>query len=287
MSAATRSPRPAWLKVRAPSGERFEEVARVLARRSLNTVCRQARCPNLGECWAAGTATVLILGDTCTRRCAFCSVSGGTPAPPDPEEPERVAEAAAELEWRYVVVTSVTRDDLQDGGAAHFARVVAAIRSRAPRAAVELLIPDFGGDPDALRAVVEAGPDVLAHNVETVPRLYPRVRPHALYERSVGLFARARALNPSLFLKSGIMVGLGETAAEISAVMEDLYRAGCRAITIGQYLAPSRAHLPPERYLEKEEFGRLAEEARRIGFESAAAGPLVRSSYRVKEQASK
>ncbi|MCL5966860.1 MAG: lipoyl synthase [Deltaproteobacteria bacterium] len=280
MSAVIRPVRPDWLKVRAPVGGRVEEVTRVLERRGLRTVCREARCPNVGECWGAGTATVLILGSACTRRCAFCSVERGVPLPPDPGEPERVADAAAELGWRHMVVTSVTRDDLPDGGAARFAAVVAALRAKVPSATVELLVPDFRGNPDALRVVLACRPDVLAHNVETVPRLYPLVRPQADYRRSLNLLARARSLDPDLTLKSGLMAGFGETAAEIVSVMEDLFGAGCRSVTVGQYLPPTRNHLPAARYLTKEEFGRLAEEARRVGFLRVASGPLVRSSYK-------
>jgi len=257
-----------------------EEVAGALARRGLRTVCREARCPNVAECWGKGTATVLLLGPACTRACSFCGVARGSPPPPDPAEPEAVGRAAAELGWRHVVLTSVTRDDLPDGGASHFVRATEAIRRHAPRATVELLVPDFGGDARALRAVVACRPEVLAHNVETVPRLYPGVRPGARYERSLGLLARAGAMDRGLLLKSGLMAGLGETFAEIVAVLQDLYEAGCRSVTIGQYLAPARDRLPVVRYLSREEFAALGEEARRIGFSRVASGPLVRSSYR-------
>lgn len=272
--------RPPWLKVRAPVGGAVARVARVLAGQGLVTVCREARCPNVGECWGEGTATVLILGDRCTRGCAFCSVRPGTPRPPDRSEPARVAAASAELGWRYVVVTSVTRDDLGDGGAGQFAAVVRELRSLSPSPGVELLVPDFAGSREALRTVVEARPDVLAHNVETVPALYPSVRPLAIYERSLKLFSRAAEMDPRLELKSGIMVGLGETRGEVVAVMEDLYRAGCRSITVGQYLPPSRNHLRVEEYLTLEAFEALGEAARAIGFARVASGPLVRSSYR-------
>jgi lipoic acid synthetase len=223
---------------------------------------------------------VILLGGVCTRGCAFCSVDAGTPAPPDPTEPVRVAGAAAELGWRHVVVTSVTRDDLPDGGAGHFARTVASLRRGAPRAAVELLVPDFGGSAEALRAVVDSAPDILAHNVETVPRLYPAVRPGAGYGRSLALFRRAAALAPSLPLKSGIMVGFGEREEEVVAVFRDLFDAGCRSLTVGQYLPPSRAHLPAAEYVPPDRFEALASAARAIGYAKVLSGPLVRSSYK-------
>lgn len=278
-SGGARAARPEWLKVRAPAGPRAGKVAAVLERLALSTVCREACCPNVGACWNAGTATVLILGRECTRGCAFCNVERGSPAPPDPGEPARVAEAAAELGWRHVVVTSVTRDDLPDGGAGQFARVVEELRSAVPSAAVELLVPDFGGNAEALRTVVASRPDVLAHNVETVPRLYPAVRPQAEYRRSLDLFSRARAMDPELTLKSGLMAGLGETPGEIDDVLRDLFDVGCRSVTMGQYLPPTRNHLPVARYLSIEEFDRLGAEARRIGFSRVVSGPLVRSSY--------
>jgi lipoyl synthase len=271
--------RPDWLKVRAPAGKRVEEVSAALARHGLRTVCREARCPNVGECWGAGTATVILLGDVCTRGCAFCSVTAGVPAPPDPAEPDRVARAAADLSWRHVVVTSVTRDDLPDGGAAHFAAVVRALRRDVPGATVELLVPDFAGDADALRRVVDAAPNILAHNVETVPRLYPVVRKGANYGRSLGLLRRAAAMRPSLSLKSGIMVGFGETEGEVVAVFRDLFASGCRSLTVGQYLPPSKDHLPLAEYVTPRQFEILAEAARAIGFDRVLSAPLVRSSY--------
>lgn len=272
-------PRPDWLKVRAPSGERFEAVSETLSRLGLRTVCREARCPNVGECWRGGTATVILLGGVCTRGCAFCSVTAGNPAPPDPSEPDRVADAARALSWRHVVVTSVTRDDLPDGGAAHFASVVRALRRAAPGTAVELLVPDFAGDADALRTVVDAAPDILAHNVETVPRLYPSIRKGAVYARSLGIFRLAAARRPSLTLKSGIMVGFGETPEEVESVFQDLFDAGCRSLTVGQYLPPSKDHAPLAEYATPEMFDAYAESARRIGFPRVLSGPLVRSSY--------
>jgi len=276
------SGRPPWLTVRAPSRGRVEKVTGVLGRHGLITVCREARCPNVGECWGEGTATVLILGSACTRRCAFCSVNKGTPLPVDPGEPERVAAAAAELGWRHVVVTSVTRDDLPDGGASHFTRVVEAIRAKTRSATTELLVPDFAGDPEALRSVVMSRPDVFAHNIETVPRLYPFVRPQADYRRSLGVLTHARSINPGLMLKSGLMAGFGETLDEIVSVLEDLFVAGCRSITVGQYLPPTRNHPPVARYITREEFGAIEEEARLIGFLRVVSGPLVRSSYKAR-----
>jgi len=272
--------RPPWLKVRAPSGGRVMKVTGVLAKHRLVTVCREARCPNVGECWGEGTATVLVLGDTCSRGCSFCSVKDGIPGPPDPSEPGRVAAAAAELGWRHLVVTSVTRDDLPDGGAGHFASVVRELRALSSQPAVELLVPDFAGSREALRTVVEARPDILGHNVETVPRLYPAVRPGASYDRSLELLRRARGIDSTLQLKSGLMVGMGEWQEEVLAVMEDLFRAGCRFVTVGQYLPPSRSHPVVVRYLSVEEFEELGDAALRIGFPRVASGPLVRSSYR-------
>ena len=280
MNGAASSERPPWLTVRAPSGESVSLVAETLRRHGLVTVCREARCPNVGECWGEGTATVLILGDRCSRGCAFCSVASGIPSPPDPAEPARVAAAASELRWRHVVVTSVTRDDLADGGAGRFVQVVGELRSLSPPPSVELLVPDFAGDGEALARVVEARPDVLAHNVETVPRLYAEVRPRASYERSLALLSRAQEMAPGLLLKSGLMVGFGETRAEVVAVMEDLFVAGCRSITVGQYLAPSRSHPWVREYLSPGAFEELAAAARRIGFPRVACAPLVRSSYR-------
>jgi len=223
---------------------------------------------------------VILLGEYCTRGCAFCGIRTGTPEPPDPSEPDRVARAAAELGWRHVVVTSVTRDDLPDGGAAHFAAAVRALRKAAPAAAVELLVPDFGGAAGSLRAVVDAGPDILAHNVETVPRLYPAVRRGADYGRSIEVIRRAASMRPELPLKSGIMAGLGETEGEVVAVFRELYDAGCRMITVGQYLPPSRAHHPLVEYISPERFDSYAAVARDIGFRSVRSAPLVRSSYK-------
>ncbi len=280
MSGARPAERPPWLKVRAPAGDGFERVTGTLERHRLRTVCRDARCPNVGECWGAGNATVIVLGPSCTRACAFCSVSQALPAPPDPAEPARVAAAARDLGWKSLVVTSVTRDDLPDGGAGHFARVVRALRALADPPRIELLVPDFAGSREALREVVDARPDVLGHNVETAPRLYPRVRPQAVYARSLALLAAAREMAPGLALKSGLMAGFGETRQEIVAVFEALFAAGCRSVTVGQYLPPTRDHLPVAEYLAPEAFAELGDAARRIGFTEVVSGPLVRSSYR-------
>lgn len=280
MKTVTSSARPSWLKVRAPSGKNVERVTEVLRRYGLRTICRDARCPNVGECWGDGTATVLILGDTCTRGCSFCSVGAGTPQPPDPFEPARVAWAAAELKWKHVVVTSVTRDDIPDGGVAHFIQVMKEIRKRNTSATIEVLVPDFNGNWKALRKLVEAGPHVLAHNIEMVPRLYPEFRRAAVYFRSLELLARAHAYAPRMMLKSGLMVGLGETRDEVISVLEDLISAGVRSVTLGQYLPPSRSHPPAREYLPVEWFSALADTAREMGFTRVVSGPLVRSSYK-------
>ena len=269
-----------------PSGERYAEIKTLMRERQLHTVCEEARCPNIGECFNAGTATFMILGDVCTRACGFCAVTSGRPeGAPDPLEPLRLAQAVETLGLDYAVITSVQRDDLADGGAGIFAACIRAIRHRTPRCQVEVLIPDFDGNPEALRAVVEARPDVLNHNVESVPRLYRRVRPRGRYERSLDLIRRVKQLQPEMTTKSGIMVGLGETVAELEQVMADLRAHDCDLLTIGQYLRPSRKHLPVERYYHPDEFERLAEVGRRLGFVHVEAGPLVRSSYHAGEQA--
>lgn len=249
----------------------------LIAAGRLHTVCQEARCPNLWECYARNTATFLILGDRCTRDCRFCAVGHGAPDPPDPGEPDRVARAAAEMGLAYVVLTSVTRDDLADGGAAHFAATIAAVRSRLPRARVEVLIPDFQGNPEALAATIAAGPDVINHNVETVPRLYRRVRPQADYRRSLELLARVSAAG--IPAKSGLMLGLGEDEEEVWGVLQDLRAAGCRILTLGQYLQPTPAHLPVVSWVTPEEFDGWRRRALALGFDEVAAAPLVRSSY--------
>jgi len=272
---------PAWLKKRIPASGRGEEVTRLLADLRLATVCDGAHCPNRAECYARGTATFLILGEVCTRSCGFCAIPAGDPDPPRKDEPRDVAEAAARMTLKFVVVTSVTRDDLADGGAAHFARTVRAVRGRLPEARIEVLTPDFRGDLSALDVVLDAAPDVFNHNVETVPRLYPRVRPQADYAQSLTVLAHAggRSARGNLRVKSGFMVGLGETEEEVLAVMRDLRRSGCDILTIGQYLAPSRTHVPVARFVEPDEFHRWQRLGREMGFAAVAAGPFVRSSY--------
>lgn len=276
--------KPDWLKVRIPGGPNYARIDRYHREGGLNTVCRGAACPNQGECWSRGTASFMILGNRCTRGCTFCNVGRGQPLPPDPEEAAKVAAAIAELGLKHAVVTSVTRDDLADGGAEQFAALIHEVRRQAPGCRIELLIPDFAGDVDALARVIDAAPDLLGHNLETVPRLYDTVRHGANYRRSLRLFAEARRIAPELPLKSGLMAGLGETAEELTAVMADLRAAGCSLLTLGQYLAPSRRHHPVQRYLPPEEFAALRERALALGFVEVAAGPLVRSSYQAERQ---
>lgn len=280
-------PTPSWLTEMVRQAKRgacspeVEATRSLLARLGLPTVCESARCPNRGECFSRGTATFLILGDVCTRGCAFCAIKGGKPPqPPAPDEPERVARAAMELGLRHIVVTSVTRDDLEDGGADHYAAVVRALRRRCAGITIEILVPDFRGSADALLTVVASRPHILAHNMETVPRLYPSVRRGADYHRSLCLLERAKHTAPDLVTKSGLMLGLGETDAEVDEVLEDLRRARCDMLTIGQYLAPSMRHARVERYLTPAEFGRWYGKALAMGFKNVAAGPLVRSSYK-------
>jgi lipoic acid synthetase len=275
--------KPPWLTRRLPTGPAYENLKTLLRASRLHTVCQQARCPNIWECFAQGTATFLILGSQCTRSCRFCAVGRGPTDPPDPEEPARVAEVAATLGLTYVVVTSVTRDDLADGGAEHFARTIGEIRRRLPNALVEVLVPDFCGDPDALRAVSEARPDVLNHNLETVLRLYPVVRPQADYRRSLALLGHAKRYSPGLPTKSGLMLGLGETAAEIEQALRDLVHVGCTMLTLGQYLQPSPGHLPVARFLSPEEFTTWRSKSLDMGFSQVASGPFVRSSYHARE----
>jgi len=258
-------------------------VASLLRSGRLHSVCEEALCPNRGECFSRGTATFLILGDVCTRNCRFCAVRGGVPSPPDPDEPRRVAEAVSRLGLDYVVVTSVTRDDLPDGGAGHFAGTIAAIRRVSPEAGIEVLIPDFRGDESALGTVLGARPDVLNHNIETVPRLYPGARPGADYRRSLELLARVSAAAPSIPAKTGLMLGMGETRREIRDVLSDILETGCRMLTLGQYLQPSPDHLPVERYVTPREFDRWRRTALDMGFKAVASGPFVRSSYRAGE----
>jgi lipoic acid synthetase len=277
--------RPPWLKVRLPGGENYTDLKRLVRRLDLNTVCESARCPNLAECWQHRTATFMILGNTCTRACGFCAVPSGKPDPAmDWDEPRRVAEAAAHMELKYAVVTSVNRDDQPDGGAAIFAATIGAIRERLPECKIEVLIPDFRGDWAALAAVLAARPDVLNHNTETVPRLYRQVRRGALYARSLELLQRAKQLNPRIPTKSGIMVGLGESYGEIIETLRDLRAQQVDILTVGQYLQPTAQHLPIARFYHPDEFAAIKRAALALGFKHAECGPLVRSSYHAHEQ---
>jgi lipoic acid synthetase len=277
--------KPEWLRVRVPRGEKYSELKKLMRGLELHTVCEEAMCPNIGHCWGMGTATFLILGDTCTRSCGFCNIKTGRPAPPDPQEPERVAQAVARMKLKHAVITSVDRDDLPDGGAGIFAEVIRRIHELLPGCTVEVLIPDFKGDRQALALVMEQGPEILNHNVETVPRLYRTVRPQAKYERSLALLRTARELWEGAVTKTGIMVGLGEEWGEILQVMADLRGVDCDILTIGQYLSPSLRHLPVVRYYTPQEFERLAEEGYRLGFEWVESAPLVRSSFHAEGQA--
>jgi lipoic acid synthetase len=282
---APRAPKPPWLKVRAPGSPGYLRLKSLMRERSLHTVCEEARCPNIGECWHHGTATFMILGDVCTRACGYCAVSHGKPATLDLDEPARLAEAAAALDLKYVVITSVDRDDLPDGGASIFAACIREIRAAMPDCRVEVLIPDFQGAAAPLHAVLDAGPDVLNHNTETVPRLYRVARSGGRYSRTLELLNRARQYAPDIPTKSGLMVGLGEEWDELVATLRDLRRAGCQILTIGQYLRPTDAHLPMARYYHPDEFRELKQTALDLGFGHVESGPLVRSSYHAHEQA--
>jgi lipoyl synthase len=276
-------PRPDWIKARAPVGERYEGLRDLMRGLDLHTVCEEARCPNVGDCWNRGTATFMILGDVCTRACGFCAVKTGLPArPPDPEEAARVASAVARMGLRHAVITSVNRDDRRDGGAGVFAACIQEIRARVPGCTVEVLIPDFKGDAAALDVVLSARPDILNHNTETVPRLYREVRPGARFSRSLEVLRRAK--DAGLLTKSGIMVGLGEEWAEIEETVRAIRAAGTDILTVGQYLRPSAEHLPLRRYYTPEEFARLRELALGLGYRHVESGPLVRSSYHAEEQ---
>jgi lipoic acid synthetase len=274
---------PEWLKRPIPAPGRQAKVRATLGELKLNTVCQSAKCPNQGECFASGTATFLIMGDACTRGCRFCAVDTRAPAPLDPDEPRRVAEAAQRMGLKHVVVTTVTRDDLEDGGAAHFVAVIAALREALPGAAVEVLTSDFGGNEDAIDLVAAARPDVFNHNLETVPRLYADVRPGADYARSLRLLERVHETQPDVPTKSGLMLGLGETAEEVVEVMRDLRGVGCDMLTLGQYLRPSKRHLPVAAFVEPSVFAQLEAEARSLGFAAVASAPFVRSSYHAGE----
>ncbi|MDZ7373057.1 MAG: lipoyl synthase [candidate division KSB1 bacterium] len=275
--------RPPWLKTRIPTGGEFVRVRELVERHGLHTVCQSARCPNIGHCWSRRTATFMILGNVCTRSCRFCAVAKGIPQPVDLAEPRRVAEAVQKLGLRYAVITSVTRDDLPDGGASLFAQTIREIRKRVPDCRVEVLIPDFRGSRDALELVLEARPDVLNHNLETVPSLYSLVRPQADYRRSLQVLAWAH--QAGVVTKSGLMLGLGETQEEVRQVLWDLRDAGCTILTLGQYLQPSAQHLPVLRFVPPEEFSLWRQWGLSIGFRHVEAGPLVRSSFHAEEQA--
>jgi lipoic acid synthetase len=279
--------KPGWIRVRAPAPDsRFHEIKRILREQKLHTVCEEASCPNIGECFGKGTATFMILGDICTRRCPFCDVAHGRPLAPDAEEPRHLAETISMLNLSYVVITSVDRDDLKDGGAQHFVDCIRAVREKSPRTTIEVLVPDFRGRLErALEVLSAAPPDVMNHNLETVPRLYRQARPGASYSHSLELFSHFGKNNPSVPTKSGLMVGLGETDEEILAVMRDLRAHGVAMLTIGQYLAPSAHHLPVERYVYPDTFALFEREAAAMGFRHAAVGPLVRSSYHADQQA--
>lgn len=278
-----RTGKPRWLRQRLPTGAKYEKVRGVLKKRQIHTVCQEAKCPNLWECFSRQTATFLIMGSYCTRNCRFCAVGHGPSGPPDPGEPARVAEAALNMRLSYVVITSVTRDDLPDGGAGFFAETIREIRKKIPGVFVEVLIPDFQGNTDALQTVLDARPDVLNHNIETVPRLYPSVRPEADYRRSLEILRRAKQYGPAIPTKSGLMLGLGELPEEINKTLRHLLEVGCSILTLGQYLQPTREHLEVDRFIHPEEFDNWKETALGMGFSEVASGPFVRSSYHAKE----
>lgn len=284
MSAAPAS-RPPWLKVRFPAGGNYQRLQNLMREQSLHTVCEEARCPNIGDCWNRGTATFMILGDTCTRSCGFCAVKTGRPGTLDHGEPARVAAAIQRMGLRHAVITSVNRDELELGGADIFAETIHWSRRLSPQTTIEVLIPDFKGNWDALALVLAQQPEILNHNTETVPRLYRQVRPQAVYERSLELLRRAKALDPGTLVKSGVMVGLGETREELLAVFEDLRAHDCEILTVGQYLRPTPDHLPIQKYWHPDEFAELKERALAMGFKHVESGPLVRSSYHAEEQA--
>jgi len=280
-----RAPKPEWLKVKAPGSPSYLRLKGLMRDLNLHTVCEEARCPNIGECWTHGTATFMILGDICTRACGYCAVGHGRPHPVDAAEPARVADAVASLDLAHVVVTSVDRDDMSDGGASIFAETIREIRRRKPGASIEVLIPDFQGKAEPLYTVLDASPDILNHNTETVPRLYKLARSGGRYERTLQLLDRSRSYAPRIATKSGIMLGLGEEWDEVVATLKDLRAAGCAILTLGQYLRPSPAHLPMTRYYHPDEFRQLKDTALEMGFAHVESGPLVRSSYHAHEQA--
>ena len=274
---------PRWLKATAPGSEGYLRLKRLIKGQRLHTVCESAHCPNIGECWGHGTATFMILGDVCTRSCGFCAVATGRPEHVDEEEPERVAEAISQLGLKHAVITSVNRDELADGGARIFAATIRHIRQRCPETSIEVLVPDFQGDWQALKTVMEAGPDILNHNIETVPRLYPIMRPQATHERSLDLLRRAAQLSPAP-TKSGMMLGAGEQRQEVELTLRQLADVGCAILTLGQYLSPSSEHVPIDRFLHPDEFRELGDFARDLGFKHVESGPMVRSSYHAEQQ---
>jgi lipoic acid synthetase len=279
--------KPAWIRAKAPMGARVNGLRRLLRDKDLHTVCEEASCPNLGECFSNGTATFMIMGDVCTRRCPFCDVAHGRPQPLDPEEPGNLARAVRDMHLSYVVITSVDRDDLRDGGAGHIATCISAVRELNPATRIEVLVPDFRGRMErALDALATAPPDIFNHNLETVPRLYREVRPGADYQWSLDLLDRFKQRFPTVPTKSGLMLGLGETLDEVAQVLSDLRDHGCEMLTLGQYLQPTRHHLPVKRFVTPAEFEQLAATARTAGFNSVASGPMVRSSYHADRQAS-
>ena len=279
------APKPSWLKARAPMGENYHELKKLARGLELHTVCESAQCPNIGECWNHGTATFMLLGNLCTRRCGFCAVPKGRPEPIDFDEPRRVAEAVQELRLKFAVVTSVNRDDDNVGGAKVFAETIRQIREKQPGCGIEVLIPDFQGLEEPLRIVVEAKPDILNHNTETVPRLYRVARSGARYPRTLDLLSRVKEIDPAMTTKTGLMVGIGEETSELLEVFHDLAERKVDILTVGQYLAPSKDHLPVKRMYTPEEFAFLKEEALKMGFRHVESGPLVRSSYHAHEQA--
>ena len=279
--------KPRWIRAQSHASPGVQRIKRILREQGLHTVCEEASCPNLGECFAHGTATFMIMGDICTRRCPFCDVAHGRPNPLDPEEPRHLAETIRSLDLSYVVITSVDRDDLRDGGAGHFVECIRRVRELNPRTRIEVLVPDFRGRVgNALEILRAAPPDVFNHNLETIPRLYRMARPGADYQSSLELLAAFRRQHPGVPTKSGLMLGIGETREELLGVLRDLRAHGCEMLTLGQYLQPSRHHLPVERYLDPGEFEELAERARELGFRQVASGPMVRSSYHADRQAS-
>ena len=276
--------KPSWLKVKAPGGQNYARLRHLMRELDLHTVCEEAHCPNVGECWEHGTATFMILGDVCTRNCAYCAVAHGRPPKFDPAEPSRVAEAVAQMRLQHAVITSVDRDDLPDFGAWAFAETIREIHARVPECSVEVLVPDFQGDEDSIRLVLEAEPEIYNHNTETVPRLYKRCRPGGRYERVLGIFRYAKRVAPQIPTKTGIILGMGETTEEVLATMRDLRAVDVDILTLGQYLRPSSSHIPLDRYVTPEEFRTLRDAGLAMGFRHVESGPLVRSSYHAWEQ---